>query len=189
MSWTNTAAAAFRAARMLGSATAALTLLWAGAAQAVVSRASEAGFTLTYAVAAPATPEAAYRALARIDRWWSPAHTYSGDAGALSLRPAAGGCFCERWPGGAVEHARVVAAVPGQTLRLAGAFGPLQQMGVSAALTFAIEETPDGARITADYEVVGRPDQDLAALAPIVDRVLAEQMGRLERYLQTGRAG
>jgi hypothetical protein len=62
-------------------------------------------------------------------------------------------------------------------------------MGVSAALTFAFEATPEGVRIAATYEVVGRPDQDLAALAPIVDRVLGEQMGRLERYLRTGRAG
>lgn len=133
-----------------------------------------------------ASPEAVWRALTRIDRWWNGAHTFSGDARRLSLDPRAGGCFCERWGNGqSVEHARVVMVFEHEgvrTLRLQGALGPLQEMGATGILTFTIAPHASGAKLTMTYRVSGDPSLGLDALAPLVDGVLNEQFARLVEF-------
>ncbi len=125
--------------------------------------------------------ERAYQGLVEeVARWWDPAHTYSGSAASLSLEASAGGCFCERYDGGSVEHARVVYAAPGKTLRLVGGLGPLQSEPVQGVLEFSFEPISEGSRVTMTYRVGGPVPADWA---PGVDRVLAEQMERLQRYL------
>jgi hypothetical protein len=70
--------------------------------------------------------------------------------------------------------------MPNQALRVEGAFGPLQDLGVSAAMTFTLGDgaAPGKTKLTLDYKVVGSSLSGLDQLAPVVDQVLAEQVKR-----------
>ena len=158
-------------------------------ARAEVAASAPSSFVLQAEGSTTATPDAAWAALGRIGAWWSSAHTYSGDSARLSLQRRAGGCFCERWEGQSVEHARVVLVMEQngvRTLRLQGALGPLQEMGVSGVLTFTVAPHPGGAMLTMTYRVAGDPGLGLAELAPLVDQVLMEQFARLRSYATSG---
>lgn len=167
-------------------------LVWlAGVAPAAaeVAAAAPGSISLQAEAIVAATPEQAWRALTRIQNWWSNAHTYSGDASRLRLDARAGGCWCERWDGQSVEHARVVLVMERdgvRTLRVLGGLGPLQEMGVSGVLTFVVAPDPQGARITMTYRVSGDPRLSLDQIAAGVDAVLMEQFGRLGRYAASG---
>jgi uncharacterized protein YndB with AHSA1/START domain len=128
-----------------------------------------------------------YRAIARVDHWWSSQHTFSGSAGNLSLEPRAGGCFCERWNDGSVEHGRVIQTQRDRLLRLQSTLGPLMEMGVSGVLTFELAPQGKATALKVTYRVSGDPSHDLAKLAPVVDRVLAEQIQRLVKFAETGK--
>jgi hypothetical protein len=126
------------------------------------------------------SPNQAYAAFLRINRWWSDAHTYSGSAANLRIEARPGGCWCETLPdGGFVRHMSLDYAAPGKALRLMGGLGPLQDMGVSGALSVQFEPREGGARIRFSYKVAGRIEGGFATLAPAVDRVLGEQLTRL----------
>jgi hypothetical protein len=141
------------------------------------------GFVSVNSIEVRIDPDRAFEGIVEPARWWDPAHTYSGDAANLSLAPTAGGCFCERLPGGGVEHARVVFVRPGRSLRLLGGLGPLQEHAVIGVLGFGLEPTDGGTRITLTYRVSGHLEGGLAAWAEPVDRVLAGQMRRLQSFL------
>ena len=64
-----------------------------------------------YSISAPAAK--VWESLKHPERWWPADHTWSGKRENLSLEATAGGCFCERWDSGSVEHGRVVMAMPG----------------------------------------------------------------------------
>jgi uncharacterized protein YndB with AHSA1/START domain len=163
---------------------AGLLLMSAGAAEAEVKSSSPIGFEVqnTRTVAAP--PATAYAALGRINAWWNKDHTYSGDAANLSLVLKAGGCFCERLQGGGtVEHMRVVYARPGETLRLQGGLGPLQAEAAVGTLTFSLKAVQGGTEIKQSYIVGGFIRGGADKLAPLVDKVLAEQLDGLVRHL------
>ncbi|GAN00433.1 hypothetical protein U91I_04099 [alpha proteobacterium U9-1i] len=155
-------------------------------AAAEVVNASPGSFMLRAEEIVNAEPDRVWRALSRVQNWWNAAHTYSGDSSNLRLAARAGGCFCETWGAGqSVEHARVVMVsdLEGvRTLRLLGALGPLQDMGVSGVLTFSVAEDAAGAKVTMTYRIAGDPALGLDSLAPLVDGVLNEQFGRLVRY-------
>lgn len=164
--------------------------LSASPSRAEVAAAAPGSFTIQAEAETPVSPEQAWRALTRIDRWWNPAHTYSGDARRLHLDPRAGGCWCERWGDGqSVEHARVVLVMEHEgvrTLRVAGGLGPLQEMGAAGILTFTIAPHGAGAKIALTYRVSGDSSLGLDQLAPLVDGVIMEQFGRLIRYTGSG---
>src|SRR5687767_3432302 len=86
----------------------ACVLLVAANATAEVVDRSASGFTLRMTVAVAATPQRIYQDLLNIGSWWDKAHTYSGDARNMTLAAQPGGCFCETFAGGAVEHGHVV---------------------------------------------------------------------------------
>lgn len=155
-------------------------------AAAEVVESGPQAFLLRYEATVPAPPADAYRALGRLPQWWNSEHSYSGDAARnLRLDLRAGGCLCERWDGNSVEHARVLMALThdgGYAVRLAGALGPLQDMGVSAIWDFSIVPDPQGAKITMTYRVAGEPNLGLPNLAGPVDGVLQEQFDRFIRY-------
>ena len=163
-------------------------MLLSGAAPAEIVSAGPVGFNIRYVVDAPNVPApTVWAALSDVAKWWDPSHTYSGDARNLSLDPVVRGCFCEKlslYAG--VEHARVVYALPAKTLRLSGAFGPLQEFGVTGSLTWQIEAAGGGSRITMTYSVGGYADRPLADWAPIVDEVLVSQVKRLGRLVNSG---
>lgn len=133
-----------------------------------------------------ATPQGAWQALVHPERWWPEDHTWSGERAHLGLSPVAGGCFCESWPGGSVEHARVVMAVESKVLRLRGSLGPLQEMAVTGILTVTLSPIADGTEAVVTYRLSGDPSHGLDKFVPIVEQVIGQQFGEFARY--TGQA-
>lgn len=162
----------------------ALVLLLAGAGKVVDS--SKSGFTVRNTFQVSVSAEKAFEKLVNdVGKWWDPAHTWSGKADNLSIEAKAGGCFCEKLEnGGSVEHLTVVYVDKGKTLRMRGALGPLQEMGVTGALTFSFHESQTGTEIVLEYRVSGYSPEGLDALAPVVDEVLRNQLGRLGAYVE-----
>jgi uncharacterized protein YndB with AHSA1/START domain len=130
-------------------------------------------------------PDVAWDQLVHVERWWNASHSYSGDAANLSLEARAGGCWCENWEGGSVEHGRVLNALPGKLLRVAGAFGPLQAQPVVAILSFGLQSTDDGKAtlLAVRYRVAGT----VGTLGPPVTEVLAAQVENLVAGLNAPR--
>ena len=154
----------------------------ATSAMAEVRTAADSGFETVNSAVVAASPDKVYAMLGQPGRWWNKDHTYSGDARNLSQDMKAGGCFCEVIPAdnGTVEHGRVVFAQPGQTLRLSAALGPLQQEAVSGTLTWSLKPVAGGTEVTQTYVVGGYVRGGAAKLAPIVDRVMSEQLRGLQ---------
>ncbi len=160
----------------------------AGPAAAEVVAAQADGFQVRNEAAVSASPAQVYAALGRIGAWWSSKHTFSGEARNLRLELKAGGCMCERLPGGgSAIHQTVVLADPGKTLRLTGGLGPLQQFAASGVTNWSINPAGTGSKIVLTYTAGGYTPGGLAGIAPAVDGVLAEQLSRLKAYLETGR--
>jgi uncharacterized protein YndB with AHSA1/START domain len=161
---------------------ASLALLASGLvrpASAEVTSVAPGGFVVQHRATIALPPDKARGRLIEVQSWWNPEHTYSGASKNLSLRPSAGGCFCERLPsGGSVKHAEVVQVQPRTLLRLSGALGPLQDMGTAGALSFALARVEGGTEVTLTYRVGGFSPDGLYKLASIVDQVLGEQLKR-----------
>lgn len=170
---------------------AALLLGTAGAAHAEVKQTWAAGFRLEDRATVAASPDKVWAALGQIGKWWNGAHSYSGDSANMTMPLTPGGCFCEALPklgaDAGVKHGEVVMAMPDRALRIAAPLGPMQDEGVSAALTFTLKPAADGAtEVILTYNVGGaRPE--IVAFAAGVDGVLAEQLGRLKSFTETGK--
>lgn len=165
---------------------AGLVIACASHAQAEVKTATDAGFEVSRTAIINSTPAQVYQALGQPSRWWSKAHTYSGDARNLSMTATAGGCFCEKNPanGAAIEHARVVYAQPGRLLRLRGSLGPLQAEAVTGTLTWELKAVPGGTEVRQTYVVGGYVRGGAALFAAPVDQVLGEQLAGLKAYVE-----
>lgn len=169
---------------------AAAVALSAAPSAAEVTDAAAGGFTTRYDVIVPVAPGVAWtRFVDQVGRWWSGEHTVSGVAGALYIEARPMGCFCESLGGDAgLVHMTVTFVEPGGLLRLTGGLGPLGLMGVTGNLTVEFEPDVAGAtRVTLEYAVGGYRPGGLAELAPAVDGVLAEQLDRYRRYVETGK--
>jgi uncharacterized protein YndB with AHSA1/START domain len=143
------------------------------------------GFEIRETVHVAASPDKAYAALLTPARWWSSDHTFSQSAANLTLDARAGGCWCETLPnGGSVEHLRVVYAAPGKALRLRGALGPLQGLGVDGAMTWSLKSAADGTELSMTYTIGGYSKDGFEELAKGVDRVLGEQAERLKKLIE-----
>jgi uncharacterized protein YndB with AHSA1/START domain len=165
--------------------TLATALLLTTPAHAEVKSVTDSGFEVSRTTTINTSPAQVYRALGQPARWWSKAHTYSGDARNLSMVLRAGGCFCEKIPdGGTVEHARVVYAQAGKQLRVQGSLGPLQAEGVTGTLTWALKAVPGGTEVTQNYVVGGYIRSGARGFAAPVDQVLGEQLSGLKAYLE-----
>lgn len=128
-------------------------------------------------------PANAWERLIHVESWWSSQHSYSGNAANLRLDPQAGGCWCETWAGGSVEHGRVLTAMPGKLLRVAGGFGPLQALPVAAVMTFTLTPADDGkaTNLSVRYRVVG----PVGELGPPVTAVLGQQVDAFVAMVNT----
>ena len=126
-------------------------------------------------------------AVGLLGRWWNPAHTFSNNSANLSLDARPGGCLCELVANGGVAHLTVVYAVAQRELRFSGGLGPLQQAGVAGAMIWKLTEAAGGTQFEWTYTVGGYMPDGLAAIAPAVDAVLADQLNRLKRFVETGR--
>lgn len=167
---------------------AGLAAFAAAPAAAEVKSASETGFDLVFSETVSKPPEQVWAALKAPAKWWNKDHTYSGDAANLWMDAQAGGCFCEKLAGeggsrGSVEHARILYAQPGKVLRLQGAFGPLQAHPVVGIMTFTLKPADGGGTTIAVSYVLGGHvaiEGGTAAIAPLVDKVLGEQVSGLK---------
>lgn len=173
-----------------------IILAWAGAATATpahsaVKSSSEAGFAVENSVDIAADAASVYALLAVPSLWWDGKHSFSGNAANFSLDAKAGGCFCENLPNaggeaGSVEHARVIYAQPAKQLRLSGALGPLQAEAVAGTLNFDISPASRGVHVTVSYLVGGYVRKGAGIIAPMVDKVLGEQLAGLKRAAEKG---
>jgi uncharacterized protein YndB with AHSA1/START domain len=151
-------------------------------AMAEVLYVNETAFAVRHEAELGVEPAEAFDAITgRISEWWSADHSWGGDASKLYFKTGVGGCFCEHLPdGGGVEHLRVIYYRPGQEIRLTGALGPLQQMGVHGAMSWRIEEREDHKQMLVfEYRINGYTAVGLEALAPAVDGVIGEQHASL----------
>lgn len=177
----------FRKRRAAGLVAAALAAV-ASPLRAETSGVSAGGFTVTFAMVVEGEPDRVWQAFTQLPRWWSPQHTWSGQASNLSLDAQAGGCWCERWGNGAsAMHGRVLLALPGQALRVHAWLGPLQELPVAGVLTFGTARRDGATRLRVTYRVAGAPELALDKLAGPVDEVLGQQVKRLKAYIETGK--
>ena len=149
------------------------------AAAADVVSATPNGFEIRHTVNLVVKPEVAFRAFGNVAAWWNPEHTYSGNSANLSLALTPGGCFCERFPdGGGIEHLRVTYVDPGKRVVMTGALGPLLYEATAGVIDVQVKRIAGGSQVTLDYRAAGFANGGADRLAPIVDRVLADQMKR-----------
>lgn len=152
-------------------------------AAADVVTASSNGFEIRRIVPLAVKPEIAFRAFVSLPSWWSGEHTYSGKSENLRLTPVPGGCFCEQFPdGGGIEHMRVIFVDPGKRILMTGALGPLLYEATSGVMDVQVKSTAGGSQLTLDYRASGFFNGGAAGLAPIVDKVLADQLRRYRAY-------
>ena len=146
------------------------------------------GFNISTSFTVKGTPAEVYRKITSVGDWWSPEHTYSGDPHNFTLDARGGGCWCERVPkwNGSVMHMQVATALPGSLLVMTGAIGPLQQVGISGAMTFKLTPVNGGTRVDFSYVATGYVPQGMNTLAPMVDKVLMEANSRLRNYIDFG---
>ncbi len=174
--------------RLVRAVVALVALALVGSTQRVVAEvldSNASGFTIRTTVQIAAPAEVVYDALTRsIDKWWDDAHTWSGHAANLTIDPRPGGCFCEKLAGGGVQHMTVVFADRATMLRMTGGLGPLQSMAVAGVMTFTFKESSGRTALEATYGVLAYSKEDLTALAPLVDRVIAGQVARLKGFVE-----
>ena len=150
---------------------------------AEVLSSSDHGFELRNSVQVPLLPQEAFQAFVRVESWWGKDHTYSGSSENLRLAISPGGCFCETLPnGGGIEHLRVTYADPGKRVVLTGALGPLLYEAVAGVMDVTFSPVPGGSRVTMTYKAAGFASANAGKLAPLVDKVLAEQLGRYRDF-------
>lgn len=166
----------------------ALTALLAASspAAAEVVSASSNGFHLRQTVNLVVPPEIAFPAFGNVAAWWDENHTYSGDSANMRLSLTPGGCFCERLPdGGGIEHMRVAYIDPGKRVVLTGSLGPLLYEATSGVMDVQVKMQSAGAQLVLDYKVAGFANGGADTMAPLVDKVLAEQMRRFRAFATT----
>lgn len=173
------------AMKSIVSLLAAVAALSAPARAEVVASTDDA-FVIRLTTEVAAAPVDAWRVLVSPAQWWDGQHTYSGDAANLYIDSQATGCFCEKLPHkiegmrpGSIEHMHIVYAEPGRVLRMTGGLGPLQGEAVVGTLTMTLKPVDGGTRILWEYVVGGYMRQGAPKLAPLVDKVMAGQIGRL----------
>jgi hypothetical protein len=165
----------------------ALALLIAAPASAEVVAAGPNGFEVKHSINLVIPQQKAFAAFGELPGWWSKDHTYSGDASRLSLQLRPGGCFCERLDnGGGIEHMRVTYVQPSDRAVLTGSLGPLLYEATAGVMDVKIEKIAGGSRVTMSYKASGFANGGAAAMAPVVDKVLGEQIKRLRVYAAAG---
>ena len=180
------------ASRMAGLALAGLVFAQPLAAEVV--KADDDGFVTREIAVVEAAPKQVWLTLISPAKWWNSGHTWSGDAANLTIKPQAGGCFCEKIPEdpnpdritleGSVEHMRVVHAFPERALRMQGALGPLQSEAATGVLTVALAETETGGTtIVWEYVVGGYMRYDVPTISKAVDGVMTQQLNGLAKLL------
>jgi hypothetical protein len=158
-------------------------LLAATPASAEVVNASEQGFEIQQSVNLVVPPAQTFAAFGRVGEWWGKDHTYSGDSARMSIQMRHGGCWCETLEGGGgIEHMRVTFVKPGEQVVLTGSLGPLLYEATSGVMHVKVDPIAGGSKITMNYRAAGFANGGAAKMAPLVDKVLADQMKRFRAY-------
>lgn len=157
---------------------------------AEVLDAGPGGFTVGAEVVIAAARPAVYSSFTEeLGRWWSPDLTVSGYAEAMYIDPRPMGCFCETLRAGSgIVHLTVTLVDANNMLRLSGGLGPLGLLGAAGNMTFEFDDVGERTRVTMLYAVGGYRAGGLDALAAEVDAALTDQLDRLKRFVETGRA-
>jgi len=163
---------------------AAIALVISTSAQAEVISSTPNAFVIRNSVEVPLAPAAAYERFTQPGQWWLDSHTYSADSSNMSIDARPGGCFCERTAGGGVEHLRVSHVDEGKRLVLSGALGPLLFEAAAGVMDIQFEPAGADTKVTMTYKAAGFAGGGADKLAPIVDRVLRQQ---LESYAAVSR--
>ena len=167
----------------------ALAASMAVSVQAAVTDLAPGGYEVTETAHIAAPPDKVYAALIVPSHWWSSKHSFSGDAANYTLDARAGGCWCETLPnGGSAQHLVVVNVQPGQMLRLRGAMGPFQAFAVDGVMTWTLKDAGNGTDLTMTYSIGGYMKGGFEQISKISDAVFAEQVGRLQHFVETGSA-
>ena len=152
-------------------------------ASAAVLNAGDHGFEVQQTVNLVVAQPEAYNAFGQVGQWWNSEHTYSGDARRMSLQLRSGGCFCEPLDnGGGIEHMRVTFVQPGERVVLTGSLGPLLYEATTGVMDVKFERIAGGSRVIMNYRASGFAKGGAAAMAPLVDQVLGDQMKRYRIY-------
>ena len=150
---------------------------------AEVLNAGDHGFEVQHSVNLVVPAAQAFASFGQIGQWWNKEHTYSGDAARMSLQMRPGGCFCEPLDGGGgIEHMRVTYLQPGERIVLTGSLGPLLYEATTGVMDVKVEPIAGGSRLVMNYRVAGFAKGGAAAMAPLVDQVLGDQMKRFRTY-------
>ena len=158
-------------------------VLAASPASAEVISAGPNGFEVQEVVNLVVPQPSAYAAFGQIGQWWSKDHTYSGDSARMSLQLRPGGCLCEPLEsGGGIEHMRVTYLQPGEQIVMTGSLGPLLYQATAGVMDVKFERIAGGTRVALNYRVAGFAKGGAAAMAPLVDQVLGDQMKRYRSF-------
>lgn len=156
-------------------------------ASAEVLNSTDHGFEIQHSANLVVPQAAAFTAFGEVGQWWNKEHTYSGDAARMTLQVRPGGCFCEMLEGGGgIEHMRLTYVQPGERMVLTGSLGPLLYEATTGVMDIKVERIAGGSRVTMNYRAAGFAKGGAAAIAPLVDQVLGDQMKRFRAYAAGG---
>lgn len=164
----------------------ALTLAAAGAQAEVTELPAEqtGTFRSVNVVTISGSPELIWENLTGdISGWWD--HSWSEHPFKLFIEPKPGGGFYEIFDeeGNGVLHATVIAAVPGELLRMDGPLG-LAGRAVDVVTTYELAAEGDSTVVTVTCSLSGEIDSELAK---VVDGVHYHFIGeQLKSYIESG---
>jgi len=169
-----------RSARLLAVA----ALVAAVPASADIRASAPNGFDVASIATVKASPAEVRAAIGEAGRWWDPAHSYSRDPAAnMTLDLRAGGCLCERIPGGGSGQHLVVELAGATHIVLRGAMGPLKTEGLDGALSFTLTPVGTGTKIEMRYAAGGFMAGGMDKMAAPVDSVISGLLKRLAAYV------
>ena len=180
-----------------------LGVIFSPSCLAKVNYADNSGFSITNTSESAAPIEAVYsHFIQQVDKWWPKDHTWW--KGTLSIDEQAGGCFCEVTQTASAAHMQISYVEPNKKVVMTGGLGPLQEMGISGALTWEFSTMEESAssneetkrkfspktKVTLTYHASGNihfsgqraSSEDAANLVKVVDKVQAQQLNALPAF-------
>ena len=180
-----------------------LSVTFTSPSHADVNYADSSGFSITNESESTAPIETVYSHFIQdVDKWWPKDHTWW--KGMLSIDEQAGGCFCEVTQTASAAHMQISYVEPNKKVVMTGGLGPLQEMGLSGALTWEFSTAEENAssnddtkrepspktKVTLTYHASGNihfngqraSNEDAANLVTVVDKVQAQQLNALTAF-------
>ncbi|MHC9510927.1 SRPBCC family protein [Kangiella sp. M94] len=149
--------------------------------KAEVTEVSEQHFVISINIAIDAPSRQVYDQFIQIGQWWQDSHTWFGDASKMTIKPKAGGCFCERNGEQQAVHMTLSQINPGKSVHMTGGLGPLSSLAVNGYMTWNFEATEDNkTKLKLNYRVTGFVNQKTVDWAKAVDGVLMQQVSNLK---------